>query len=441
MRIVKSLGDASLGLRAESRLPAGSGRLVLGIVVVGLLFQVVPRLEGWTLLHVHKEDGVIFLADFLQRGWSSLTEPYTGYQHLVPRTIAGACATGPASWFAGCAGVGASLVRVALAVMALAVVAPYARSRWWAVAAATVFIWAPVGQQEALTNLTNLRWFLDAGAVVLLLGVWRKSSAIGLVSLVAVGAAMTDPLAVVVAPIAVWRLLVLTGRERVAPAVFLLAALAHFLVLDIGARSSNGSIYVDDPGGSLAQLLVRGVGVSVFGQNGTEVLLIIGVPVAVLAALVVIAVAGIKVRWSPTVALALVLTTWGMGMLAVTLTFSDMTMLGLDPAWQLGQGSRYSITPGVLLAMSLLLSLPFALERARGFWRVPIYAVLLAFPLAVLADSPGDSWNTADPTWAEELTAARAACQSGQDQVNVQMTPSGVSTDWTVDLPCSWLVG
>ncbi|RYC05818.1 hypothetical protein [Nocardioides zhouii] len=433
---MKTLAGVALGLTRESRLP--DRRLVAGMAAVGLVFLLLPRLEGWTLLHVHKEDGVVFLADFLNEGWSSLIKPYTGYQHLVPRTIAGVCATGPTSWFAGCVGVSASLVRVALAVVALAVVAPYARSPRWAIAAAAAFIWAPVGQQEALGNLTNLRWFLDAGAVVLLLGTWRRGSAIALISVVAVGAAMTDPLSIVIAPLAAWRIVALRGRERLVPGVFLLASVLHFLVLQRGARSSDMGTYYEEPAQSTLQVLVRGLTVPLLGQNGSEVLLGLSAVIAAAAGVIAVAVLLVRVQPTPATALAIVMAVWGGGLLIVTLTFTDMVAIGLDPAWKLGQGSRYSVPPGVLVAMGVMLVLPFVLDRAAGVWRVLVLGVLLVFPLAVLADSPGDPANTADPTWSEALDDARETC-SGRATARVQMTPADVPMDWSVELPCDWL--
>ena len=432
-----TLQDASLGLDRESILPS-QRRILLGVIGLGMLFLLLPRLGGSTLLQVHKEDGVVFLADFVDRGWSSVFDPYTGYQHWVPRSIAGVCASGPAGWFAGCAGFGASLVRVVLAVIALAALTPYARSTAWAVAAATVFVWAPVGQQEALGNLTNLRWFLDAGAVVLLVGVWRRPVLIGLVSLVAIGAAMTDPLAVVIAPLALWRLVVLPGRARIVPGLFLVATLIHFLVLERSARSSE-NIYLTDPGGAAAQLGVRGLSVPFFGQNGTEVLLHLGVAVAMVAGLAGLAVCAFRVRWSPPVALAFVLAAWGVGLLALTLTFTDMVMLGFEPEWRLGDGSRYSVPPGILLTMGTVLVLPWTLERATRVWRLAVVSVLALMPLAVLADATGDSANTADPTWSAEVSRAREECASGAETARVQMTPADVPLDWSTDLPCAWL--
>lgn len=435
---MKMPGDVALGLTRESKLPRE--RLVVGVVLLGIAFLLSPRIEGWTLLHVHKEDGVVFLANFVDHGWSSLFDPYTGYQHLVPRAITGVCASGPAAWFAGCAGIGASLVRVVLAVVALAVVAPYARTPLWAAVAAGVFVWAPVGQQEALGNLTNLRWFLDAGAVVLLLGTWRRPTGILLVSLVAVGAALSDPLAVVIAPLALWRLVALVGRARVVPAVFLAATVAHFVVLQRGARSSDGSVYVDQPLQSTLQVLVRGVTVPVAGQNGTEVLLIASVFLAALAGLVVVALVLLRLERSAAATLALVMSVWGGGLLVVTLTFTDMVALGLDPAWKLGQGSRYSVPPAVLVTMGLVLVLPHLLAQSRGVHRLLLLGILAVMPAAVVADATGDPANYSGPTWAEALSTGRNACsKDGATVARVQMTPSDVPMDWSVDLACDWL--
>ena len=64
-------------------------------VAVGWLFLMVPRPSGWVGEHVHKEDGEVFLTDFLARGWASVFDVYSGYLHVGPRLIVVTNAGGP----------------------------------------------------------------------------------------------------------------------------------------------------------------------------------------------------------------------------------------------------------------------------------------------------------------------------------------------------------
>ncbi|WP_138132995.1 hypothetical protein [Pseudarthrobacter sp. NamB4] len=128
-------------LPLASRLPRDKSAKIaaFGVILAGTIFLCLPRITGWTLEHVYKEDGLIFLTDFLNDGWGGLLKTHTGYLHVGPRLITGVCAGSlPANMFAGCIGISAAAFRGIVAILALTVFLPYARSWKWALAAAVV---------------------------------------------------------------------------------------------------------------------------------------------------------------------------------------------------------------------------------------------------------------------------------------------------------------
>lgn len=407
----------------------------VSLLIASAVWLLGPRVSGWQLLHLHKEDGTTFLQDWLALGWASFWEPYTGYQHLAPRTVTAACASGPASWFAPCVGVGAGLVRIALAFVAGAVLAPYARTPRWGMAAGFLFVFVPVGQQEVLGNLTNLRWFLDAGCLLICVGLFGRrlglvASALGFIG------ALSDPLVILLLPVALWRIASAANRAAALPAAAIATGgIVHWVLLVPSARPTDLGWFVRQPLEALEQLLVRGGAVAQFGQNGTEVLLLFAIPIAVAAGLlplVLVGSAGAEVVTQRIVGL-LILS--GFGVLACTLVFAPRAELALSPAWQLGNGSRYSVAPAILIGAATLV----AASYAKAWWLRWLCPVLLTF--AAAGDATGDSWNTHGPTWASSVARAADECSGPAGTVRVQVTPTGVPTDWRAEIPCEWIVG
>ena len=197
----------------------------------------VPRLYGAFTAHVHKEDGEIFLHGSLTG--ASLLERYTGYLHVVPRLISNACAQGPAEAYPVCVASASASLRLLLALLVIVVVTPCTRAWWAPLACGALALFGGVGQQEVLGNLTNLRWFLVVGATFALLGALRRPGHVLLGVLFVTGAALTDPLAFALAPVALWRLAALSGRQRLVPAAMLLALVLHGALIDTTARSSS----------------------------------------------------------------------------------------------------------------------------------------------------------------------------------------------------------
>ncbi|WP_139227610.1 hypothetical protein [Nocardioides alpinus] len=405
------------------------------VLLASAVWLLGPRLTGWQLLHVHKEDGAIFLQEWVRDGWSSIFAPYTGYQHLGARVSTAVCASGPVSWFAPCVGAAAGLFRILLAIVAAGVLVPYARTRSWGLAAGFLFVFVPVGQQEVLGNLTNLRWFFDAGCLFICVGLFRGRLAVLAAVLGFVGA-MSDPLVLLLLPLAAWRIASAPRRAMAAPAAAVaLGAVCHWLLLIPSARPTDLGWYVREPVEAVVQLMVRGPAVAQFGQNGTEVLIHGAILLAVLAGLVPLALVFLsRPTGGPLVLLVLLLLAGG-GLLGATLVFAPHDQLTLDPPWQLGNGSRYSVGPALLMGSAVLVAVSHARHRA-----LRVAAVVL-FCLAAVGDMTGDSWNSHGPTWVASIDDVRPACEAGADSVEVQLTPTDVPTEWLALLSCDWVQG
>lgn len=425
----------AVGLDRPSQVPRLGPWIWATIVVVSTIWLLGPRLSGWQLLHVHKEDGSIFLQQWVSQGWSSLFEPYTGYQHLGARAATAVCASGPVPWFASCIGVAAGGFRVALAIVAVAVLVPYAHVPRWGLAAGLMFVFVPVGQQEVLGNLTNLRWFFDVGCLLICVGLFRRRMA-AVAALLGFIGAMSDPLVLLLLPLAAWRVVTAPDRKRALPAVAVATgAVLHWLLLIPSARAADFAWFMRDPLEAASQLAVRGLAVTQFGQNGTEVLLHVSVLFACLAALAPLVVVLMSRPTRVATALVVLLLVSGLALLAATLLFAPREPLELDPAWQLGNASRYSVGAALLIGSALLV----AVSHARKPWvRWATGTVLVA---AALADMTGDSWNSHGPTWRESVDTELAVCAAGADTVDVELTPTDVPMDWRAELSCEWLTG
>jgi hypothetical protein len=417
------------------------------VVVVGAASLLVPRTTGWTGAYLHSEDGQVFLTEFLQGGFGTLFQTYAGYLHLVPRTITATCGTlaGPLG-FAACINVGSVLVKAAIMVVAFPVLSAYARSwRWGLAAAALGLLFLPVGQQEVLGNLTNLRWFLLAGAFFAVIGVFRARWLVVFAAAVALLAALSDPMPLLLAPIAIWRLVGMRGWARLPSVLVLVGSVVHLLMLDASARGERGGIaeLLAVPSQTIGQLLVRGPLTTQWGMTLTqELMLRIGVPLAIatlvlLLVLVVLAWRGRQID-DPAVPFVILLAVLGTGFLLVTIAF-PASYIALADIWSPSQPARYSALTGLFLTPALVLLLSRAWSSARDpvlgrVWTLVMGAVLV---LAYVGDAGGDARNTDGPTWAQTVATAEELCRAGT--VDPSLPNSPVYEGWHTTITCTWL--
>jgi hypothetical protein len=417
------------------------------ISAVGMVSLLVPRTTGWTGEFLHSEDGQVFLSEYLEAGLGTLFQTYAGYLHLVPRAVTIGCdaIAGP-DGFAGCITVGSSLVRVAAMAVAFPVLAAYSRSwRWGLGAAAAAFLFLPAGQQEVLGNITNLRWFLLTGAFFAVFGIFRTRWLVAYAAAIALLAALSDPLPLLLAPFAIWRIIELRGWMRLPSFAVLAGGLVHLLMLDPSARGERGGFgdLLEVPSQTIGQLLVRGPLVTQWGMTWTQDLMrAIGVPLAIstlvlTGVLAVLAWRGRRID-DPAVPFVVLLVALGLGFLLVTLSF-PASYIALADIWNPSQPARYSVLTGLFLMPALVIGMSRAWQSRRDpilgrAWTVVMAAVLV---FAYIGDAGGDARNTNGLTWTQTLEAARAECAATGNDPAVPNSP--VYEGWTTRLTCEWL--
>jgi hypothetical protein len=175
--------------------------VLIAVVATGLGYLRIPSAGHDTL---YAEDGRVFVGDWVNHpSWTLLFKPYQGYQHLLPRTVAGLTTwLLPVGWWAyamslaACAlvGAGAALIYV---LSADVVRWPVAR-----LGLASIIVLVPLASTEAVGNMANLHWYLLYLTPWVLLALPRDVRIAALLGVVAFVAAMTEPQCVLLAPLA-----------------------------------------------------------------------------------------------------------------------------------------------------------------------------------------------------------------------------------------------
>lgn len=416
----------------------------VAVILFGVLYLCLPRLTGWSFNHLHKEDGLIFLTQFLENGWGSYFQTYTGYLHLGPRLITGICAniSDPGS-FAACVTVTTAGIKGVIAAVALAVFLPFTTRYTWALFAAVVVLFAGVGQQEVLGNITNLRWFLDLAGFLVLVGNFKKLGLVISAGILAFLSATSDPLALIFIPLALWNIFRLTSWSKVVPGLFIAGSITHVWFLNTGARKADWLFILNQPLTFINQVLVRGPVEAVLGENATQIgLNLLGSVLIVLTLIIPAAVIFYSYRSAPsstryfTALLILV----GLAILSATLLFSNFSALDLNVPGLLKQGSRYGVFPAILISQALILLVPYAIQSGI-IGKLISWVFIASVCLGMLADSVGTSYNSRGPIWQQTVIDAKEDCNSKphNSTIVVPVTPQGVPKKWTATLTCEWV--
>lgn len=428
--------------------PVGRTPLVwfLVVVAIGIALQLAPRPAGWPLEYLFAEDGQVFLTEALRDGGSSLLQTYAGYLHFMPRSIALTCSSyvSPAGYVM-CTGVAAALVKAVAFAIAWPVLAAYARSWAWGLAAASAFLFIPVGNLEVLGNITNLRWFLVAGALFALLGVFRGWPMALLATVFTFAATMSDPLAFALAPLALWRLIAERGWVRLPSLGALLGTVVHLLHIQPGARGERGTALdlVANPLDTAAQLLIRGPVAAQYGMNWTQEFLRFGVlpTVATLALTAFLIAAAWKTRglfgeaWGLAVALVIVA-----GVLLLAVLSFPASYIAFSEIWSPSQPSRYSAFAALFLTPAMVLVMSIAWRGGTRLWqKATVVLVGLTLVAAVMSDGRGDPRHSSGSTWAAMLSETRELCSEGVGDIELPNVPD--YEGWRTTIQCEWLEG
>lgn len=397
-------------------------------VLAGLLLARQAVVSAWDTIWA--EDGFAFLSDALSGdGLGAVVQPHGGYIHPLPRAAAAVAVVLPLELAPVVLSAAWALIVALLAAFVYAASDEILRSRALRAALAALTALLPAAGSELLGNTANLHFYLVYACFWAF--VWRKTTTPALTARAAVVAvtALSDPLTLLFAPLALWNAVSRRGsRELVVPAS-LLAGLA----VQLGATALAG----ESP-----ERLTRFNGTDLpllFALRVTGSLLVgdrflddtwlslgrvfaYGALLAVAAALLAGAVkSGRATRLFVAVAAGYAVVLFGV-FLAGRGTAGMRP--GMDDAsWHLA-GARFTYAPILLLAAALLALVDRHVSHAgRPTRRLTLGATVAIVAVLVAANFDLTSERSLGPAWQPELEAARERCDAGADDARIPVAP------------------
>jgi hypothetical protein len=217
----------------RARAPALASALVA--LLAGLLLARQAVVSAWDTIWA--EDGFAFLSDALSGdALGAVVEPHGGYIHPLPRAAAAVAAVLPLELAAVVLSAAWALVLALLAAFVYAASGEILRSRALRVALAALTALLPAAGSELLGNTANLHFYLVYACFWAF--VWRKTTTLALTARATVVAvtALSDPLTLLFAPLALWNAVSRRGRRELVVPASLLAGLA----VQLGATTLAG---------------------------------------------------------------------------------------------------------------------------------------------------------------------------------------------------------
>jgi hypothetical protein len=391
------------------------------------------------------EDGGVFLQGAVLDPVGSIADRYTGYMHFVPRVVALVAATLPLEHAAEVFAVGSAVMVALLGAYVYVASAGILRTRWARLALGALVMLAPGAAYETANNATNLRWYLLFASFWAL--VFRPPSMGWSVvrGMLLVATALSDPLAVLLVPMAVW-----AWRREGTAARWPVVAFA-------GALLVQGAIVVAS--------LVRGVDTPL-RVGGFELLDAIGLFGLRVGGAFAVGNAAIRpsfeaIGWAfAAVGWAFVLLVcayaWSRrdlpGRALVPLMFGLAALLFAVPLLLRGTsellphdgrvtllGLRWTVTPILLLQAVLLMALERRDPRAHpAVWRGLQAVVMVGLAVQILANYRVTNPRSEGPSWDAQVAAAERRCTSDPlDRTTLLISPQVRRGVWGVTLPCS----
>ena len=426
--------------------------LAAGAVLLGAVAETWRQTGVSPLDSLWAEDGGAFLQQALSDPLPGIAlVPYGGYAQLAPRLVAAVAATVPLPFAAVVLSGGGALVVSMLAVFVYYASSGLIRSSATRAALAAAVVLAPIAPFEMTNNVETLHYYLLFGAFWALLWLPRGWGGSAAASLVIVAAALSDPLAILLLPLGVARILAVPRGRQWLPSIAGVVALTLQVAIVVANRDqvARGVPNAFGPGAQrpgLEQLaalyslrvviapllgpltadsLWRDVGwlAAVIGAVGIAGLLVFaarspavrnrGFVLFLVAGSMAFFAAGFYLRWRP-------------------------QMLPVPGNLNIEFGSRYTLVPILLLVVAIAV----AVDRPHPAWgaraqRVVRAGTAVAVVFAFGANFSFDNQRTRGPSWSGALAVATAQCaQSPSGAVAVPIAPSG----WSVEIPCRRLL-
>jgi len=431
--------------QAPERL-VGAGEVAAYVVAfVALIAASVLRQTGVGALDtIWAEDGVIFLDRALEATLpDAVGEGYAGYLHVVPRIAAEVVSLVPLARAATATTLAAAGIVAAGALLVYAASAGHLRSRPLRSLLAAVVVVHPLVAVESLNALALVQWPLTYAAFWLAL--WRPARTL---NAVLAGIALflimvSAPLAVIVVPVLLVRVLVVPGwRDRVPALLF-----AVGLAVQVWAALTQPSPSPPTPGGTPAELaavyriLVATPGM--FGFALAENLRVAAEEVVGVLALagwaVVVATALLPGMQHRLTALVAAVTSPVAMVIGVYARNSSPSVLAAYAQGNRPAATRFAVVPALLLVTVLALALdrrplrvvPPQAWRQAGAIAMGALLMVCGMDYFVVNDRSGG------PGWSPVIVEAVVACRDGATEVRLQTAPPVES--WQFEVPCSAL--
>jgi hypothetical protein len=414
-------------LRDRQARPAALASALV-VLLAALLLARQAVVSAWDTIWA--EDGFAFLSDALSgNALGAVVEPHGGYIHPLPRAAAAVAAMLPLDLAAVVFSIAWALVVASLTVFVYAASDEILRSRALRLALAALTALLPAAGSELLGNTANLHFYLVYACFWAF--VWRRTTSPALIARATVVAvtALSDPLTLLFAPLAVWNAVSRRGRRELVVPASLLAGLA----VQLGATALTGEsperLTRFDATDLPLLFALRVTGSLLVGDRFLDDawlalgrVFAYGALLAVGAALVAGAVtSGRATRLFVAVAAGYAVVLFGV-FLAGRGTAGMRP--GMDEAsWHLA-GARFTYAPILLLAAALLALVDrHVLHAGRQAGRLVLGATVAIVAVLVAANFDLTSERSLGPAWQPELEAARERCDAGANGARIPVAP------------------
>ena len=417
-------------MRSRGKLRAAPAMLASAAVALlaGLLLLRQAVASAWDTIWA--EDGFEFLADALSGNpLATVLEPHGGYIHLPPRAAAAITALLPLDAAAVTFAVIWALVVALLAAFVYAASAEILRSRALRLALAALAALLPAAGSELLGNATNLHFWLVHACFWAF--VWRSTTVPALASRTTVVAvtALSDPLTLLFAPLALWNAVARRERRELMVPAALVAGLAVQLGVTALAGEPPQRLTAFDPADLPLLYALRVTGSLLVGDRFLDDawlslgrLFAYGSLIAVGAALVA---GAARVRGATRLFVAVAA---GYSVLLFGVFLAGRGTAGMRPGtdeatWHLA-GARFTYAPILLLTAALLALVDrYAATAAGPGGHRAVGATVVVVAVLVGANFDLTSERSLGPTWRPQLEAARQRCDAGARAARIPVAP------------------
>lgn len=441
-------------------------RLVIGIsyVLAAVGVQSIRHIGSPPLWRtVWAEDGQVFYAEALRSPlYATALRSYAGYSHFYSRIIAEIATWLPITWFAAWACFAAFTTTALLSLYLFHVSAPLLRSPVRQGALALSIVLLPTLPGEILGAYSNLHWMWPLPVVLTVLfpptSRWLRVVGVVMVFI----APLSSPLAVVAAPVALWRL-ISSARHRhrrreatyvvILDVVYSVATIVQLVIRTTSPQLEQPDVsFADKVTGAIRLYALQVTDTTVFGARlPLDWLPTMRWWLPAISAFVVATILTLKCAVASKYCRRWIAGFAGASFLIYAYTVfgrpSLVSVLAIPLADYYNGPSRYEIVPQLLLFVALLIPMDSpqpatscatpssAGRRRRAASWVGLAAALL--PVVAIATSLRQSTHrTWGLEWPAQVELAQEACaQSGSATADVTITPPG----WEVEISCDRL--